>query len=204
MDCSDARPKLHLLLDHALSAADEAALCGHLEQCPACARQLQDLQSTFEMLHALPAARARAGFVGQVAMRLSDQRHRQGPLGAWARLVLDLALAAAGLLGFVLALLPVLDLADDLAGGDGGAGVVQSLADIASLFTLDGLLTDPMSLVELLHEDALVATNLVGGQVLLGASLVLVVCFVFLFQALTSSRQSRAGFHRPPLHSQPR
>lgn len=203
MNCSEARPRLHLLADRSLVSAQEEALWGHVRHCPACARELQQLERTFDLLYGLSPLRSQPGFVGQVATRLSHRYRRSRFGGTWYRLGLNLALALTGLAGLAMALVPLWDMVDDLS-GDTAFLVMQALGDILALFSVDGYPSDPISSVQVLHEDALVATNLVGGQVLLGATLVLVVCFIFLFEALTARHSRPPGFPRTSLPSHSR
>lgn len=44
MTCADAREALDAFLDGELDAAEESALQGHLDRCPACERELEDLR----------------------------------------------------------------------------------------------------------------------------------------------------------------
>lgn len=191
MDCSKARRLLDPLVDGALDAKDEAAVLGHTQECPACAQELRELERICEMLDGLGPMRARPGFVGQVAMRLRDQE--PAAKSGWDRAIANLALAMFGALGLSMILVTLGDLLAGLSNSEAGADLVQSVGDLAPLIAVDGLLVDPLAFVDALHESSLSAINLVNSEFLLGTTLVLVVCFVALFQLLAASHPRHQG-----------
>ncbi|MCL4465437.1 MAG: zf-HC2 domain-containing protein [Chloroflexi bacterium] len=183
MNCSEAKRQLHFLVDGALAAEDKAAVLEHTRQCPACAQELHELEHVFELLDGLSPLRARPGFIGRVATRLDYQKPitRSG----WARLIGNASLAMAGVLGLCLILVTIGDLLTDLSSSEASADIVQSVGDLPPLLATDGLLFDPLAWIGTLHESSLAATSAISGEFLLGATLVLVACFLGLYQLLT-------------------
>ena len=91
--------RLGAYLDAELSAAEEAAVSGHLRECPGCSRHLEELQAVDQWARSLPAEPAPGyfdGLPGRVRNRLAPRPKRARGLPVWT-----LAAAAALLLAVV-------------------------------------------------------------------------------------------------------
>lgn len=66
MTCGEARELFSSRVDGLLAAGPEAALADHLEGCPGCRGEWARFSRMIELLHAVPEARAPAGFARRV------------------------------------------------------------------------------------------------------------------------------------------
>lgn len=107
--------QLSAYIDGRLSEGERRALEGHLEACPSCQRDLQELRATVEALRSLPLAEAPRSFAlrpEQVALRPSGR----WPAPSLGALAIPMRLAVASL-AVALAVLVFVDVGD--LGGDG-------------------------------------------------------------------------------------
>lgn len=113
--------RLSTYIDGHLSEGDRRGLEAHLEACPSCQRELQELQATVEALRSLPPQEAPRSFAlrpEQVAPRPARRR----PAPSLGGLAAPVRLAAASL-AVALAVLVLLDVGD--FGGDGEMAATQ-------------------------------------------------------------------------------
>jgi hypothetical protein len=98
MTCHQARALLSALIDEVVTPAERTALDAHLEGCPDCRRELEQLRGTVSLLQGMPPARAPAGFVDRVVEAAAPppwhRRLLRGLFVPW-RLKLPLEAAAA-------------------------------------------------------------------------------------------------------------
>jgi anti-sigma factor RsiW len=69
MNCENVTERLGALLDGELDAAEEAAVRAHVEDCPRCAAELDELESLNQLLGALAAHEGDADFAVRVRRR---------------------------------------------------------------------------------------------------------------------------------------
>lgn len=113
--------QLSTYIDGRLSERERPALEAHLEACPSCQRELQELQATVEALRSLPPQEAPRSFAlrpEQVAPRPARRR----PAPSLGGLAAPVRLAAASL-AVALAVVVLLDVGD--FGGDGEMAATQ-------------------------------------------------------------------------------
>jgi hypothetical protein len=72
--CSQARELLSLYLDGELESSRAELLSGHLEVCPGCSRELDELRKALEMLRYLPELTPADGFRAGLKERLAEER----------------------------------------------------------------------------------------------------------------------------------
>ncbi|MFO7956435.1 MAG: zf-HC2 domain-containing protein [Candidatus Brocadiia bacterium] len=73
MNCENVKERLGTLLDGELDAAEEAAVRAHVEACPRCAAELDELESLNQLLGALPAHEGNADFAVRVRRRAEKE-----------------------------------------------------------------------------------------------------------------------------------
>jgi hypothetical protein len=106
MNCHDARERLSDFLDDALDAPERAEIRVHLEGCPDCRREAEQLRATVSLLSRVERPRAPADFVDRVmAAAHSVPWYRK--LGRWLFLPLGIKLPAEAAAMVMIAVLGV-------------------------------------------------------------------------------------------------
>lgn len=105
MRCSKVRKMMSCYLDGELSTSGKLLISRHVETCPACRRELDELHGAMELIHRLPEASVPPSFWNQVSGQLDsagksgDQRKQSRKLIPWfitgTKVRTGLALAAA-------------------------------------------------------------------------------------------------------------
>jgi hypothetical protein len=99
MDCKLAREQMNDLLDGELDDAARGELGLHVLECPACTRELADLQAVHSWAADVPLEEPRPGFADRVMARIVEEPQRVAsrriPTGAGALVTLVLAAVAA-------------------------------------------------------------------------------------------------------------
>ena len=104
MNCAQVRAHLGDHLEGDLDGSVRAQVDGHLEACPNCANELQELRSTVALVRSLPDLAAPVGLADAVMRRIEDGEGRRQRLSfsvrRWIdpRLALPLAAGVAGIL----------------------------------------------------------------------------------------------------------
>ncbi len=189
MNCPEVRPLLHLLVDGALPGDLQTKVTNHISACSSCTREIEDLRSIQSLMEGLAPLQARPGFVGQVATRIA--REKPKPLSEWGQLLANAFLAIMGLLGAAMIVLAWRDMSAIEATGELGEVLIDTEAVLTPIVALDSILVDPLDFLQAAQDTALTAADLLGGQFMLGATLVLLVCFVVLFELLAARPRER-------------
>jgi hypothetical protein len=106
MNCHDAREQLSDFLEEALGPAELAELRSHLDGCPECSRELEQLSATLSLLSRVERPRAPVGFVDRV-MAATHPAPWYRRLGRWLFIPLGRKLPAEAAAMVMIAVLGV-------------------------------------------------------------------------------------------------